>query len=327
MKRSALVLSIALACVSLVASAQRNRQAPPFLLDEVFRLSRQCYFFQEYATLEQKNEWYILAVFLSREAVRPGSGTKVAVSPQSPCGPKLPQVRLYRFINDTTVAFCDSIFINSYSVSIGGASAFDNSGLQKIFFNQACNPPQGAGAPLLCHALSVFEITENAKFRNLLSIGNVPERWMNDQPTGHPLEPVVSDNLDKTIYPELLAVDDFFEGDPAFRVDDFPKITLVYAWDAKANAFKNKSDQFPGKLAPPAEITRMPEDARLVTIMEGVMVLAAVKRMDDAKKLMDLNMTPERFSRWKAETPERGVALALDRLKGKLTRCIARYGQ
>lgn len=71
----------------------------------------------------------------------------------------------------------------------------------------------------------------------------------------------------------------------------------------------------------------MSDDAKLITIMEGVMVLAAVKRMDDAKKLMDLNMTPGRFSRWKEETPERGVALALDRLKQKLANCIARYGQ
>jgi hypothetical protein len=311
----------------LVASAQRNRQAPLFLLDEVFRLTRQCYFFQEYATFEQKNKWYIFAVFLSREAVRPALGTKAPVSPQSPCGPKLPQVRLYRFVNDTTVAFCDSVFINSYSASLGGVTAFDNSGLQKIMINQACNPSQGALAPLLCYALSMFEITEKAKFRSLLTIGNVPERWVNDQPSGRPLEPVVSDNLDKTISPELLAVDDFFEGDPAFRADDFPKITLVYAWDEKAKAFKNKSDQFPGKLAPSAEIARMSEDTKLVTIMERVMVLAAVKRMDDAKKLMDLNMSPERFSRWKAETPERGLARALDRLKEKLTRCIARYEQ
>jgi hypothetical protein len=327
MKRSWLVLGVVLTCLPLVASAQRNRQAPPFLLDEVFRLTRQCYFFQEYATFEQKNKWYILAVFLSREAVRPASGTKAAVSPQSPCDPKLPQVRLYRFVNDTTVVFCDSVFINSYRASVGGASAFDNSGLQKIMINQACNPSEGALAPLLCYTLSVFEITEKSEFRNLLSIGNVPERWMNDQPTGRPLEPVVSDNLDKTIYPELLAVDDFFEGDPAFRVDDFPKITLVYSWDPKAKAFKHKSDQFPGKFAASAEIARMPDDAKLVTIMERVMVLAAVKRMDDAKKLMNLNITPERISRWKTETPERSVALALDRLKHKLTRCIERYEQ
>jgi hypothetical protein len=321
------MLGIAITCLPLVASSQKNRQAPPFLLDEVFRLARQCYFFQEYATLEQKSRWYILVVFLSREAVRPASGTKAVVSPHSLCGPQLPQVRLYRFVNDTTVTFCDSVFINSYSASVGGASVFDNSGLQKIMINHACNPPQEALAPLLCYALSVFEITETAEFRSLLSIGNVPERWMNGQPTGGPLEPVVSEDLDKTIYPELLAVDDFFEGDPAFRIDDFPKITLVYAWDAQAKVFKHKSDQFPSKLAAPAEIARMSEDATLVSIMEGVMVLAALKRMDDAKKLMDLNLTPERFSRWKTETPGRGVALALDRLKEKLILCIARYQQ
>jgi hypothetical protein len=327
MKRLGLMLSIALTCLPLLGFAQRNRQAPQVLLDEVFQLSRHCYFFQEYATLEQKNEWYIVAVFLSREAVRPASGAKAAASTQSQCGAELPQVRLYRLVNDTTVAFCDSVFINSYSASMGGVSAFDNSGLHKIMINQQCNPPSGAPAPLLCYALSAFEITEKGKFRNLLSIGNVPERWVNGQPTGRPLEPVVSQNLDKTIYPELLAVDDFFEGDPAFRADDFPKATLVYAWDAKAKTFKHKSDQFPGHFAAPSEIARMSDDAKLVSIMERVMVLAAVKRMDDAKKLMDLNLTPERFSRWKKETPERGVAIALERLKQKLISCIARYQQ
>ncbi len=323
MKRSIFLGSVALLLFPLVASSQSNRQAPPLLLDEVYRLAGQCYFFQEYATLEQKNKWYVLALFLSRETVR--SGSKAALSPQSSCGPKPPQVRLYKFMNDTTIVFCDSVLIDSYSASIGMASTFDDSGLQKLVINQACNPPRTAQAPLLCYTLSVFEITSKEKFRNLLTVGNVPERWANGHPTGHPLEPVVTEDIDKTIYPELLAVDDFFEGDPAFRADDFPKITLVYAWDPKANTFKNKSERFPGKLTVPAEIARMSNEARLVTVMDGVMALAAVKRLDDAKKFMDLNMTPERFMQWREQTPERGSSIAMERIKELLVRCIARY--
>lgn len=325
MKRFGLILVAALISLPMPASAQRNRQAPPFLLDEVFRLSQQCYFFQEYATIEQMDTWYVLTVFLSREAIPLASGAKAAASPQSPCGPKLPQVRLYRFVNDTTVALSDSTFIEGFSASMGGASDFDNSGLQKIIINNRCNPPEGALAPILCQVLSLFEISEKAKLRSLLAVEDVPERWVNGHPTGRPLEPVVSDNIDKTVYPELLAVDDFFEGDPAFRIDDFPKVTLVYAWEEKAKMFKHRSEQFPGKLAAPREITRLPDGTHIVTIMERVMTLAAVQRMDDARKMMDLNLTPDRFSKWKSETPERGVALDLDRLKRKLTHCIERY--
>ncbi len=323
MKRSIFIGCVAFLLFPLVASSQSNRQAPPLLLNEVYRLAGQCYFFQEYATLEQKNKWYVLALFLSRETVR--SGSKAAVSPQSSCGPKPPQVRLYRVKNDTTIVFCDSVLIDSYSASIGMASAFDDSGLQKLVINQACNPLRSAQAPLLCYALSVFEITSREKFRNLLTIGNLPERWANGHPTGRPLEPVVTEDIDKTIYPELLAVDDFFEGDPAFRADDFPKITLVYAWDPKANAFKNKSEQFPGKFAAPVEIARMPDEAKLVTIIDKVMALAAVKRIEDARKFMDLNLTPERFVQWREQAPERGSSIAMERIKELLVRCIARY--
>ncbi len=299
--------------VSLHTSPAQNRQAPPFLIDEIFRLTKQCYFFQEYATLKQKNRWYVLATFLSREAV------------QSPCGPKLPQVRLYRLVNDTTVAFSDSVLINSYSASLGVASDWDNSGLYKLLVQHACNPPQSSLPPLLCYALSVFEITGKAKFRNLIRLGDVPERWKDEHSAGIPLEPVVTEHLDKTQYPELLAIDDFFEGDPAFRADDFPKVTLIYAWDPKAKVFKNASEKFPHRFQPPSEIVSMPNNTKLVTVVEKVLMLAAVKRFDDAKKLMDLNMAPDRFSLWRAEAPERGAAISPERLKEKLTRCITRY--
>jgi hypothetical protein len=302
-----------------------RRQVPPFLIDETYRLSRQCYFFQEYATLKQKNKWYVLGMFLSREAVRPGGGKKIEVSPQSPCGSKLPQVRLYRLVNDTTVVFCDSVLINTYSISFGAVADFDGSGIHKLQIQQACNPPQSGLPPLLCYAISLLEVTEKAKFRSLLRLGDVPERWANDQPTGLPLEPVVSEHLDKSVYPELLAIDDFFEGDPAFRADDFPKITLIYAWDAKGKVFKNASDQFSYRFQPLLEISRMPDNTKLVTVMEKVLALAAVKRFDDAKKLMDFNLTPDRFSQWRAEAPERGAAISLERIKEKLGRCIARY--
>ncbi|MBM2840748.1 MAG: hypothetical protein HW412_1276 [Bacteroidetes bacterium] len=310
---------------SVLFGQPAKHQVPPFLVDETYRLSRQCYFFQEYATIKQKNRWYVLGVFLSREAVPSGGGTRSEVSPQSPCGSKPAQLRLYRLVSDTTVAFCDSVVINSYSVSIRGATDFDGSGLHKIQIQQACNPPKGAQQPLLCYAISLFEITQKARFRSLLRLGDVPEQWVDDQPTGRPLEPVMSEHLDKSVYPELLAIDDFFEGDPAFRADDFPKVTLIYAWGDKGKVFKNASDKFSYRFQPITQISRLPDNMNLVTVVEMVMTLAAVKRFDDANKLMDLNLTPDRFSQWRAEAPERGAAIVMERIKEKLGRCIARY--
>jgi hypothetical protein len=59
--------------------------------------------------------------------------------------------------------------------------------------------------------------------------------------------------------------------------------------------------------------------------VEQVLALAAVKRFADARKFMNLNLTPENFSRWRAEAPDRGGAITRERILQKIEHCIARY--
>ena len=327
-----MVKCISLCCFILVAgvfipvAAQTRGQAPQYLAEEVYRLTDQCYYFQEYAELAQGGaSSYVLATFLAKDAIRARGWVKKHPEPCSsqPCGTPPPQVRLYRFSSDTTVEFLDSAFVQTYSLSLGVAADFDNSGTLKVTFNQACKIDRGQMPPLLCYAFSVFEITKDGRLRNVIVPPNIPERWINGVPTGYALDPVVTDNIDKTPYPEFLAVDDFFEGDPAFRADDFPKITLIHMWDDTTKVFKQRSDRFLQRFAIP-DVT-LPDSLSLVDVMGRIMILAAVGRRDDADQMIEDGLTLTRFDAWRRLAPPRAAHIDNDRLSGKIRACINRY--
>ena len=328
-----MVKCISLCCFILVAgvfipvAAQTRGQSPQYLAEEVYRLTDQCYYFQEYAELAQGGVSYVLATFLARDAIRTRGWVKNHPGPGAaqPCGTPPPQIRLYRFVSDTTVEFLDSAFVQTYSLSLGVGADFDNSGTLKVMFNHACRIEQGQMSPLLCYAFSVFEITKDGRLRNVNVPPNVPERWVNGEPTGRALEPVVSDNLDKTPYPELLAVDDFFEGDPAFRQDDFPKITLIYSWDDTAKVFVQRSGRFPNKFRIPDPSLPLPDSLAMTEVMQRVMSLSAVGDLNDAMQLMETGLMPDRFDRWRTHAPERSAFIDRGRLVEKLRTCIDRY--
>ena len=63
----------------------------------------------------------------------------------------------------------------------------------------------------------------------------------------------------------------------------------------------------------------------MTEIMQRVMSLAAIGKMEDAEKLMETGMTPDRFDRWRDHAPERGAFIDRDRLLEKLRTCIDRY--
>lgn len=143
-------------------AAQTRGQAPQYLAEEVYRLTNQCYYFQEYAELAQGGASYVLATFLGKDATRtrgwvknpePGAG--------QPCGTPPPQIRLYRFSSDTTVEALDSAFVPTYSLSLGVAADFDNSGTLKIMFNHALQcSARTAGPPLV---LRFFHFRDHAR--------------------------------------------------------------------------------------------------------------------------------------------------------------------
>lgn len=303
----------------------KGRQAPQYLAEEIFRSSKDCYYFKEYLLIKQNKQYYFVASFLNREAIGTHFNDKAFTKPISPCGKRLQQVRLYRYINDKKAVFNDSLFIDTFTIALGNASDFDQSGTTKIIINHLCNPPQGAMAPLLCYAFSIYEITKREKFRSVLTVGNVPERYIDGQPQEDPLEPVVTDNFDKTPYPECLAIDDFWEGDLAFRPDDFPKVTLVYTWDNAAKVYKHHSDKFIQRFSLPASLDSIPENIHLVTFMENVMSIAAIGKHEQAQKYIDVGLTKERVDAWKAKDAQRAQHIEPDRLRSKLFVCIARY--
>ena len=199
-----MVKCISLCCFILVAgvfipvAAQTRGQSPQYLAEEVYRLTDQCYYFQEYAELAQGGASYVLATFLAKDAIRARGWVKKHPEPGAgqPCGTPPPQLRLYRFTSDTTVEFLDSAFVQTYSLSLGVAADFDDSGTLKVMFSYACRIEQGQMSPLLCYAFSVFEITKDGRLRNVIVPPNVPERWINGVPTGYALDPVVTDNID-----------------------------------------------------------------------------------------------------------------------------------
>lgn len=312
--------------VALPAFAQwKGSQAPPYLANEIFRLSKECYYFKEFLLIKQNKQHYIVASFLNREAIGNRADDKALAKPDSPCGKRLQQLRLYRWVNDKKPMFKDSLFIDEFTIALGNAADFDQSGTTKLIINNLCNPPQGQAAPLLCYSFSIHEITKQEKFRNALLIGNVPERYINGQPQGYPLEPVVTDNFDKTPFPECLAVDDFWEGDPAFRSDDFPKVTLLYTWDNTAKVYKHHSDKFIQRFTLPVSLDSIPDNLHLVTFMENAMSIAAIGKHEEALKYIDAGLTKERVDGWKAKDDQRASHIELERLRSKLLLCIARY--
>ena len=318
MKKLCLLLSFLF--VSTGSFAQwKGKQAPEYLAAEILRLSEDCYYFKEYILVKQGSRYLVLASFLTRQGISKDAGSV------SPCGERRSQVRLYRWINDTKVVFKDSLFIDAFSISVGNASDFDGAGTTKFIINKICNVPQGQSPPLLCYAFSIYEITKKEKFRNTLSIGNLPERYIDGHAAGIPLEPVVTGIYDKTAYPECLAIDDFFEGDPAFRADDFPKVTLVYTWDRSAGAYKHHSDKFPARFGLPASIDSLPSGISLVEFMQIAMAIAATGNHDAARKYIGKGMTAERFDGWKEKSGARASHIDLDRLRSKLFLCIERY--
>jgi hypothetical protein len=258
-------------------SAQwKGSSAPPYLADEIFRLSKECYHFKEFLLFKQNNKYYVLASFLNREAIGARATDSQFAKPVSPCGSRLQQLRLYRWISDKKVVFRDSVFLDKFSIALGNASDFDRSGSTKVIVNHSCSPPQRQVAPLLCYAFSIYGITKQEKLRNALPKENLPERFVNEQPQGYALEPVVTDNFDKSGLPECLAVDDFWEGELAFRADDFPKVTLVYTWDTKTQTYKNGSDKFIQRFTFPTSIEQIPDSISLVHFFENAMSMAAV---------------------------------------------------
>ncbi len=316
MKKLCLLLLFTMAPLS---AQWKGKQAPEYLANEIFRLSKDCYYFKEFLLVKQGSQYLVLASFLTRQGMKNDAGSV------SPCGDRRPQVRLYRWINDKKAVFKDSIFIDAFSLSLENASDFDGAGTTKFIVNHICNVPQGETQPLLCYAFSVYEITKKEKFRNALAVGNVPERYVNGYPRGIPLEPVVTGNFDKTPDPECLAIDDFFEGDFAFRADDFPKVTLVYAWDTAARAYKHRSDKFPARFGLPPSLDSLPRDISLVDFMQTVMAVAATGKQEAARKYIGMGMTPERFALWREKDAARANYIDLDRLRSKLLLCIDRY--
>ena len=171
----------------------------------------------------------------------------------------------------------------------------------------------------------MYEVILHEQLRKTILLGNVPEQGVDGRLQGEPLEPVHSLNLNKDPYPELLAVDDFFESDPAFRSDDFPKITLIYTWDDSVRVFKHRSERFPSRFNIPDLSQPLPDSIELVDLIQRVMTLAAVKRCHEARALMILGFTADRLDMWKAEAPARTKHIKLDRLQSKLELCIRRY--
>ncbi len=281
-------------------------------------MTKDCYYFKDYRVIKQNKRRYVLAAFVDREAI-------AAKSPAGPCGKRVQQVRLYRVVNDTTVALRDSVLLDKDNISFAFAADFDGSGTTKFVVSSACKPPEGTMAPLLCYSLSIYEVTNGEKLRSVLVAGNVPQHYRRGVPQGTPLEPVVTENIDKTPYPECLAVDDFFEGDPAFRADDFPRITLLYTWDVKEKVYKHRSDLYPHRFALPVRLDSLPADLSLTHFMEQVMSLAAVGKREDAQRLMDLGLTHERIGYWKSKDPARAQHIEADRLRSALVTCIERY--
>ncbi|MEO8167554.1 MAG: hypothetical protein ABI623_04845, partial [bacterium] len=283
------------------------------------RLSKDCYYFKEYVLVQRGQRYCVLASFLTRQGISKEAGSV------SPCGKRLPQVRLYRWINDKKVVLKDSIFIDAFTISLGNASDFDGSGTTKFIVNQICSVPHGQSPSLLCYAFSVYEITKKEKFRSTLVIGNVPERYLDGHAAGIPLEPVVTGLYNKTDYPECLAIDDFFEGDPAFRSDDFPKVTLVYTWDKTGAVYKNHSEKFPARFGLPARVDSLPVGIPLVEFMQTALQIAAAGNQKAARMYIALGMTPERFAEWKEKAGPRADKVDLERLRTKLLTCIERY--
>lgn len=311
-------------CILATASRSQSRtpQAPPVLLDETYRMAKDCYYFRDYRIITQNTRRYVLAAFVTRDAIAAKSSAGTSVSP---CGKRLQQVRLYRVVNDTTVAVKDSMLLDKDNISFALAADFDGSGTTKFVISNSCKPPEGAMTPLLCYSLSIFEVTKDEKLRSVLVAGKVPQHYRRGVPQGTPLEPVVTDNIDKSPYPECLAVDDFFEGDPAFRPDDFPRVTLLYTWDVQEKVYKHHSDLYPHRFALPVQLDSIPPDVSLTHFMEQVMSLAAVGRREDAQRLMDLGLTQERMEYWKSKDPTRAQHIEADRLRAALQTCIERY--
>ncbi len=298
--------------------------APPYLADEIFRLSRDCYYFKEFLLIKQNNKQYVLACFLNREAMSEQTQPELG-KPSSTCAPRMQQIRLYRLVNDKKVVFRDSVMMDKFAISLGNASDFDNSGLTKIIVNHRCAPPQGALSPLLCYAFSIYGITRQEKLRSALMIANLPERYIDGRPQGYALEPVVTDNFDKSRFPECLAIDDFWEGDFAFRSDDFPKVTLVYVWDSKLQTYGDGSGDFVPRFTLPASVDEIPADIPLRDFIQNAMSLAAVGKHEAASKYIDLGLTPRHVESWKAKDEQRAKHIEYERLKTKLLACIARY--
>lgn len=325
MKKLHFLLALIVSVLLPVSAQWKGREAPPYLADEIFRLSRDCYYFKEYLLVRQNAKEYVIASFLNREAIGNAASRAPFAKPVSPCGKRLNQIRLYRRISEKKVVVKDSAFLDVYSIALGAATDFDQSGTRKLTVNHLCNPPQGTFPPLLCYAISIFEITKKEKLRTVLTLGNVPERYVNGEPQHVPLEPVVMDNLDKTPYPECLAIDDFWEGDLAFRPDDFPKVTLIYTWDAAAKVYKHHSDQFPWRLSPPASVDSIPDSLHPVVFIQQAMALAAIGKKKEALAYIENGLTEERVEGWKARDPQRAPHIDLARLRRKLLACIARY--
>ncbi len=322
--RSFCMMLLFAACIVApsVRSQSRAPQAPTVLLDETYRMAKDCYYFKDYRIIKQNGRSYVLAAFVDREAIAPKGSTGLSAAP---CGKRLPQVRLYRVVNDSTVAVKDSVFLDKASISFALAADFDGSGTTKFVISGACKPPEGMLVPLLCYSLSIYEVTKEERLRSVLVAGNVPQRYRRGAPQGVPLEPVVTDNIDKTPYPECLAVDDFFEGDPAFRPDDFPRVTLLYTWDVKEKVYKHHSDLYPHRFALPVSLDSLAADLSLTHFMEQVMSLAAVGRHENARRLMDLGLTQERIENWKRKDPARAQHIDAERLRSALLTCIERY--
>jgi hypothetical protein len=323
---SRLTVVAALCFVGGLANAQsRTTQAPAFLLDEIYRQSQNCLYYKDYRLFKQNKRRYVIAAFVNREAMTAEKRNVVLGPAASPCGSRLQQVRLYRLINDSTIVLKDSVLLDKDNIAIGYAADFDGSGTTKFIINHFCKPPEGTLAPLLCYSFSLYEISKAEKLRPLLVIGNVPEHYRRGIPQGTPLEPVVTDNIDKTPYPECLAVDDFFEGDPAFRPDDFPRITLLYTWDVKEKVYRHHSDLYPHRFALPVRLDSLSDNLSLTHFMEQVMSLAAIGKRNEALLLMELGLTPERIEHWKSKDPARAQHMEADRLRSALLACIGRY--
>lgn len=301
-------------------------QAPQYLAEEIGRLANECYYFIEYFPFKQKDNVYALALFLNREALELRKGNVQALHGRShsPCGPRQQQLRLYVLANDTTAVFMDSVFIDKYSVSINAISDFDHNGTANVVVNSNCAPPPRTLPPLSCYAFSMYEVTSKGKLRNSIPLRAVPVHAPGGLATGKPLDPVVMENIDKTDFPELLTVEDFFEGDPAFAPDDIPKVTLIYVWDDTAKIFRHRSFQYPGRftLLDPVNIS---DNISLVNFVSGVLSLAAVGRMGDARRALASGLTPAHIAFWQSKYPQRARFIDAGRLRKKIETCIKRY--